>query len=155
MLRRRTPHPRASAIRPEGLPVKRKGLWTVIRKRAHIVFPLLAALVSALILTCPAYGAPFDWIANNAFARFAMFWCLAVCVVLSFANRLFRPSSVAIAATLVSIGIGCGFYFIYVLASPQPEDFSALLLSCLSGAVLGALAGTWLIYVLEVYIGHR
>lgn len=130
--------------------MKQKGLWHTIRNRAHVVFPTAAVLIAALILTCPLYGAPLAFLATNSFANFCMFWCLAVCIVLSFANRNTRPSTIAIVSTAAAVVVGFAFYTVYVNALGEP-DLSNLLLSCLSGAILGALAGTWLIYVLEVY----
>ncbi len=134
--------------------MKRKDLWHTVRGRAHIIFPVLGALCMALILTSPLYDAPLSFLCENAFARFCMFWCLAVCAVLSFANRLIRPSKVAIIATAVGVVVVGAFYAVYVNVLGRP-DVSTFVLSCLSGAILGALAGTWLIYVLEVYTDRR
>lgn len=130
----------------------RRDLWYRIRSSAHVVFPVLGLLIIALILTSPLFGEPLRLLCENAFTRFCMFWCLAVCAVLSYANRMVRPSTVAIIATAVSVVIVAAFYYIYVSVLGVP-DFSAFFFSCLSGAILGALAGTWLIYVMEVYAG--
>ena len=110
----------------------------------------MATLITVLILTCPLYGGPLSFLATNSFANFCMFWCFAVCIVLSFANRRTRPSTIAIVSTATAVVMGVAFYFVYVNVLGEP-DLSNLLLACLSGAILGALAGTWLIYVLEVY----
>lgn len=83
-----------------------------------------------------------------------MFWCLAVFTVLSFANRLIRPSTVAIAATVVAVAVGALFVVVCVNVGIDAFSISDGLLACLSGAILGALAGTWLIYVFEVYARH-
>lgn len=129
-----------------------RDLWYRIRSKAHVVFPVLGLVVTAVILTSPLYDPPLRALCENAFARFCMFWCLAVFEVLSYANRMVRPSFVAAIAAAVAVVIGAAFYYVYcgVLGVP---DFSSFFFSCLSGAVLGALAGTWLIYVLEVYAG--
>lgn len=135
-------------------PLKHEKLWHTLRGKAHIVFPILTLCAIAVILTSPFYGEPFRFLCTNAFARFCMFWCLAVFSVLSYANRYVRPSTVAIISTAVAVVIGAAFYFVQLKALGAP-DASAFFLSCISGAILGALAGTWLIYVLEVYVGGR
>lgn len=129
-----------------------RDLWYRIRSKAHVLFPVLGLVVISVILTSPLYDPPLRVLCENAFARFCMFWCLAVFEVLSYANRMTRPSVVAIIATAVAVVIGTAFYYVCcsVLGAP---DLSSFFFSCLSGSVLGALAGTWLIYVLEVYAG--
>ena len=134
--------------------MKREEVWRRVRGRAHAIFPLLGMLLVGLILTSPLYPGVLALLCQNAFARFCMFWCLAACVVLSFANKYMRPSTVAIIATGIAAVVFAPFYYIYLTILGAPE-FSAFLLSCLAGAILGALAGTWLIYVLEVYIDRR
>lgn len=134
--------------------MKTKDLWRTIRRKAHIIFPILAACVTLLILTSPLYAPPLAFLCENAFARFCMFWCLAVFTVLSFANRLIRPSTVAIAATVVAVAVGALFAVVCANAGIDAFSISDGLLACLSGAILGALAGTWLIYVFEVYARH-
>ena len=134
--------------------MKREDVWRTVRSRAHAIFPLLGVVMVALILTSPLYPDMLQFLCQNAFARFCMFWCLAVCVVLSFANKYMRPSTVAIISTAIAAVVVAAFYFIYLNILGTPE-FSTFLLSCLAGAILGALAGTWLIYVLEVYIDRR
>ena len=130
--------------------MKRRDLWYTVRGRAHVIFPVAGVLLAALIITSPLYTSALMFLCTNSFARFCMFWCLAVCTVLSFVNRLVRPAKVAVIATAVAVVVGAAFFAIYVSALGNP-DVSTFFLSCLSGAVLGALAGTWLIYVLEVY----
>lgn len=139
----------------KGAPLKTKDLWSTLRSRAHIVFPLLTLGVALLILTCPLYAPPLTFLCQNAFARFCMFWCLAVFTVLSFANRLIRPSTVAIVATVVAIVVGALFAVVCTQVPTMTFNISDGLLACLSGAILGALAGTWLIYAFEVYARHR
>ena len=119
------------------------------------MFPILGVLMVVLILTSPLFGWPFAFLSENAFARFCMFWCLAVCSVLSFANKYMRPATVAIIATGLSLVVAAAFYLIYQGFHGIPTDLSTFLLSCLAGGILGALAGTWLIYVLEVYTTRR
>lgn len=111
----------------------------------------MGAATVALILTSPFYSQPLAFLHENAFARFCMFWCLAVFSVLSFANRPTRPSTVAILATAISAVVVIAFY-LGCAHLIDGMDISEFYLSCLSGAILGALAGTWLIYVLEVYV---
>ncbi len=108
----------------------------------------------ALILTSPLYNGPLSFLSKNAFAQFCMFWCLAVCTVLSFANRPMRPSKVALVATGVALITGVVFFAVCQAVGMQPSATTELL-ACLSGAILGALAGTWLVYVLEVYARRR
>lgn len=134
--------------------MRHENLWHTLRDKAHIIFPILSLCAIAVILTSPFYGDPFQFLCRNAFARFCMFWCLAVFSVLSYANRYVRPSTVAVISTAVAIVVGAAFYFVQLKATGAP-DLSAFFLSCLSGAILGALAGTWLIYVFEVYVGRR
>lgn len=122
-----------------------------MRRRAHILFPILSTCMVVLILTSLFYIEPFALLYRNAFARFCMFWLLAVFTVLAFSNRVIRPSTVAIAATAIAIVVGAAFCLIFAAVAPALFNFSDVLLSCLAGAILGALAGTWLIYVLEVY----
>ena len=133
-----------------GTSVIQRGLWHTICDKAHVISPTLAVLIAALILTCPLYSWPLSFLATNAFADFCMFWCFAVRIVLSFANRRTRPSTIAIVSTAAALVVGVAFYFVYVSVLGEP-DLSNLLFACLSGAILSALAGTWLIYVLEVY----
>lgn len=130
--------------------MKRRDLWYMVRGRAHVIFPVAGVLLAALILTSPLHTSALVFLCTNSFARFCMFWCLAVCTVLSFSNRLVRPAKVAVIATAVAVVVGAAFFAIYVNVLGKP-DVSTFFLSCLSGAVLGALAGTWLVYVLEVY----
>lgn len=134
--------------------LKREELWRWVRGRAHAIFPFLGVVMVALILTSPLYPNILQFVCQNAFARFCLFWCLAVCVVLSFANKYTRPSTVAIISTAIAAVIFAAFYCIYYFVLGAPE-FSTFLLSCLAGAILGALAGNWLIYVLEVYVDRR
>ena len=110
--------------------------------------------MAVLILTCPLYASPMSFLCENAFARFCMFWCLAIFTVLSFANRLIRPSTVAIVATAVAIVVGALFAVVCGAVPGMEFDVTDGLLACLSGAILGALAGTWLIYAFEVYARH-
>lgn len=129
------------------------GLWHTVRSKAHVIFPVLGALMVALILASPLLSGPLAFLSSNAFARFCMFWCLALFAVLSFANRAVRPSTVATISTAIAVVVGGVFYLVCSACAGAP-DLSSFLLSCLSGAILGALAGTWLIYVLEVYVGR-
>jgi hypothetical protein len=112
-------------------------------------------LVAVVILTSPLYGGVLAVLCRNAFARFCMFWILSVCMVLSYPTRVMRPSFVAVSASVVALVVGVGFYFVYTSVLGVPSDAPDLFLSCLAGAILGALAGTWLIYVLEVYSDRR
>lgn len=130
--------------------MKQKNLWGTIRNKARTLFPILSLCFVALILTCPLYHGPLSFLSRNSFAQFCMFWCLAVCTVLAFANRPDRPSKVAMVATGVALITGLLFFFVCRLVGLEPS-VSTELLACLSGAILGALAGTWLVYVLEVY----
>ncbi len=134
--------------------MKQKDLWSAVRNRARIIFPILGLCVAAVILTSPLYNGPLSFLSTNALAQFCMFWCLSVCTVLSFANRPIRPSTVALMATGVALVTGVLFFVVCQTVGLQPSA-SAELLSCLSGAILGALAGTWLVYVLEVYTRRR
>lgn len=129
------------------------GLWRTVRGRAHVIFPVLAVAVVALVLTSPFYGGPLSFLSSNAFARFCMFWCLGASTVLSFANRNPRPSVVAAMAVAIALVVCAAFCLIYVGVFGD-LDLSTFVLSCLAGAILGSLAGTWLIYVLEVYVGR-
>lgn len=128
-----------------------RDLWNTVRKKAHVIFPVLGACVVAIVLASPLYPEPFAFVCRNAFARFCLFWCLAVCAVLSFANRLMRPSVVAFIATAAAVAVGAGFCVLFAAVAPEAFVISDVLFSCLAGAILGALAGTWLVYVLEVY----
>lgn len=131
-----------------------QGLWYRVRSKAHVVFPVLALLDVALILTSPLYSGVPALLCGSAFSKFCMFWCFGACVVLSFANRRTRPAAVATLAALVAVAVGVAFYLVSSAVLGQP-DFGRFFFSCLSGAILGALAGTWLMYVMEVYAGRR
>lgn len=143
-----------TATTSKGLPLKQRDLWSTVRNRARVIFPLLGLGMVALILTSPLYRGPFSFLSSNAFAQFCMFWCLSVCTVLTFANRPIRPSKVVLVATGVALVTGLFFFLICRCVGLEPS-VSTELLTCLSGAILGALAGTWLVYVLEVYARKR
>ena len=130
-----------------------KGMWGVIRRHAHQLFPALAVLVCIIIFTSPFYEWPVAWLSDVAFGRFCMFWVLSACIVLSFANRHYRPAAVSVLSFVVSLVVGIAFTAIYVSGTATAEAIPEVTLSYLSGAILGALAGTWLMYVLEVYWG--
>ena len=146
--------PQLTTRREKGRPLERRDLWDIVRSKAHIIFPCLGGLAVVLILTSPLFPAPLQFLSDNAFARFCMFWCFAVFAVLSFANKYMRPQAVALFVTVGAIIVAAGFCAIYS-AIRGGIDMSPFLFSCLSGAILGALAGTWLIYVLEVYSQRR
>lgn len=130
-----------------------RGFWYRVRSKAHVVFPALALLDVALILTSPLYSGLPALLCGGAFSKFCMFWCLGVFVVLSFANRRRRPAAVACLAAVVAVVVGLAFYLVSCLVLGQP-DFPRFFFACLSGAILGALAGTWFMYVMEVYVGR-
>jgi hypothetical protein len=138
-----------------GVAALKHSLWHTVRAKAHILFPALTVLVAAVILTSPLYKGPLGILCRNDFARFCMFWCLAVTMVLSWVNRHVRPATVATAASAAALVVGVAFYGTYSLVLGAPSDAPDMFLSCLSGAILGALAGTWLIYALEVYADHH
>ena len=117
------------------------------------MFPALAAIGVVIILTSPFYAWPFSWLSDSAFARFCMFWALSVCIVLAFINQRYRPAAISIISVVVSLIIGALFTWIYISFTAEADAIPETVLSCLSGSILGALAGTWLIYVLEVYQG--
>ena len=111
----------------------------VLRGKARVAFPIASVLIAILIVASPFMGGPLAFLHELAFARFCMFWCLGVCIVLTTSARPLRPAVVASISTAISdIAIGIAPFFF----------------SCLSGAILGALAGTWLIYAL-IYAGNN
>lgn len=131
-----------------------RGVWALIKGHAHQLFPVLAILDGILILTSPLYPWPLSWLSDNSFARFCMFWALALCIVLAFANHRLRPAGIAVFSILASIAVGVVFIAIHLAVTDAPEQVADIALSAIAGAILGALAGTWLLYVLEVYIGR-
>lgn len=136
--------------------MKLSSWWPPICRRAHVVFPPLAGLTALVILTSPLYPEPLGFVSGNPFARFSLFWVMSVCVVMSTANNPLRPSIVALGAGMVALVIGFLFCFICVQArGALPDPVGDMVLSCLAGAVLGALAGTWLLYVFSVCTDRR
>lgn len=125
--------------------------WLFIQRRAHVVFPAAASLVALLILTCPLYPEPLAFLSEIPFARFSMFWVFSVCMVMSWAGRTPRPAFVALVTEGISVILGVLYCVVCALTTGLPAPVSDLVLSCLAGAVLGMLAGTWILYVLSIY----
>lgn len=130
-------------------------VWHKLRGKAHIIFPIVSLVLTALILASPFMGGPLAFMHQMEFMRFCMFWCLAVCIVLATCGSPRRPSLVATVSTLISVAVTVVLYLVYGSVLGQPSGVGPFFFSCLSGSILGALAGTWFIYVLEVYVGGR
>lgn len=127
-------------------------LSRALRSMARIVFPAASVLIAALIVASPLIGGCLAFLHEAAFARFCMFWALGVCIVLATSYRPLRPSVVASVSMALCIAVTVVFYFVYDLVLGMPVGLAAFFFSCLSGAILGALAGTWIIYAL-IYAG--
>ena len=117
-----------------------------LRGKGRVVFPIASIVLTALIVASPFFTGLL------AFARFCLFWCLGVCIVLATSARPLRPSVVASISTAISIVVAVTLYFVHDHVIGMPTGIAAFFFSCLSGAILGALAGTWIIYVL-IYAG--
>ena len=126
----------------------------VLRGKARVAFPSASVLIAILIVASPFMGGPLAFLHELAFARFCMFWCLGVCIVLATSARPLRPAVVASISTVISIVVSVVLYFVYERVSDIAIGVAPFFFSCLSGAILGALAGTWLIYAL-VYAGNN
>ena len=74
--------------------------------------------------------------------------------MLATSARPLRPAVVASISTVISIMVSVVLYFVYERVSDIAIGVAPFFFSCLSGAILGALAGTWLIYAL-VYAGNN
>ncbi len=127
-----------------------ESLWSRIRRKGPIIFPIITGLWIILILVSPNFQdltSPF--IANN-FARFLLFWILGLFTMLSFDAQRIRSWKIS----LYTIMIAAPVLIIYYLSV---EHFSVitspgnLIFACFAGTLLGALAGTWGNYVLQVY----
>lgn len=125
-----------------------------LRGKARAAFPIASALLGALIIASPFFTGPLAFLHEMAFARFCLFWCLGVCVVLATSAHAWRPAVVASMSTAISIVVSVVLYFMYDHVLGAVSGIAAFFFSCLSGAILGALAGTWLIYAL-IYAGRR
>lgn len=125
----------------------------VLRGKARVAFPIASILIVVLIVVSPLLGGPLAFLHELAFARFCMFWCLGVCIVLATSARPLRPAVVASISTAISIVVAVVLYFVYERVTDLAIGIAPFFFSCLSGAILGALAGTWLIYAL-VYAGN-
>ncbi len=123
-----------------------------LRGKARVVFPIVSLALTALILVSPCIEGPLAFLHEAAFARFCLFWGLGVCIVLATSWRPLRPSVVASISTATCILVSVAFYFVYDHVVGLAVGLAAFFFSCLSGAILGALAGTWLIYAV-VYAG--
>ena len=126
----------------------------VLRGKARVAFPIASVLIAILIVASPFMGGPLAFLRELAFARFCMFWCLGVCIVLTTSARPLRPAVVASISTAISIVVSVVLYFVYERVSDIAIGIAPFFFSCLSGAILGALAGTWLIYAL-IYAGNN
>lgn len=123
-----------------------------LRGKARVAFPIVSLALTAFILVSPCIEGPLAFLHEAAFARFCLFWCLGACVVLATSWRPLRPSVVASISTAACILVSVAFYFVYDHVVGLAVGLAAFFFSCLSGAILGALAGTWLIYAV-VYAG--
>ena len=119
------------------------------------MFPVASILLTALIIASPFFTGPLAFLHEMAFARFCLFWCLGVCIVLATSARPLRPSVVASISTAISIVVSVTLYFVHDQVIGMPTGIAAFFFSCLSGAILGALAGTWIIYALIYAGGNR
>ena len=126
----------------------------VLRGKARVAFPIASVLIAILIVASPFMGGPLAFLHELAFARFCMFWCLGVCIVLTTSAHPLRPAVVASISTAISIVVSVVLYFVYERVSDIAIGIAPFFFSCQSGAILGALAGTWLIYAL-VYAGSN
>ena len=70
----------------------------VLRGKARVAFPIASVLIAILIVASPFMGGPLAFLHELAFARFCMFWCLGVCIVLTTSARPLRPAVVALIA---------------------------------------------------------
>ena len=123
--------------------------------KARVVFPIAVLALTTLILVSPLIGGALAFLHEAAFARFCLFWCLGACVVLATSWRPLRPSVVASISTAACILVSAAFYFVYDHVVGLAVGLAAFFFSCLSGAILGALAGTWLIYAVMYSGGGR
>ena len=126
-----------------------------LRGKGRVVFPIASIVLTALIVASPFFTGLLAFLHEKAFARFCLFWCLGVCIVLATSARPLRPSVVASISTAISIVVAVTLYFVYDHVIGMPTGIAAFFFSCLSGAILGALAGTWIIYVLIYAGGNR
>ena len=85
----------------------------VLRGKARVAFPIASVLIAILIVASPFMGGPLAFLHELAFARFCMFWCLGVCIVLATSARPLRPAVVASISTVISIVVSVVLYFVY------------------------------------------
>ncbi len=121
--------------------------------KARVLFPIASLALTALILTGPLFGGVLAFLHEAAFARFCLFWCLGACIVLAMSWRRLRPSVAASISVAACILVSAAYHFVCDYAAGLAVGAAAFFFSCLSGAILGALAGTWLIYVV-MYSGN-
>lgn len=130
-----------------------KTLYRFLKTRSRLLFGIVAGLTAAVIVASPFFPAPLQFLSQNPLARFCLFWLLAAAVVLTLMDRRMHPASMALYASVVTVAVCIIFCIFGPLSGAPAVSTSQLILSCFSGALLGALAGTWLIYVIEVYLG--
>ena len=132
-----------------------KGLWDRVRERAHVVFPAVAAVEGAVVLASPFFPDALAFLYDTALMRFGVFWVMALCVVLAFSNRILRPSLVAFFAAGVGFVFGCVFVGVFAAVAGAPANLSNFTFPCMAGAIIGALAGTWLEYFFDTLTRPR
>lgn len=128
----------------------KESLWEHIRKGAPVIFPTLSVLLTVLIALTPLYEKSVEFVISTSFIRFALFWFLGVAVLFSQKNTRIKPYRVAFRATLLSLG-ALALYCVVSYKVNGALQLNDVLFDSLSGALLGALAGTWAKYILEVY----
>lgn len=125
-------------------------LWSRLRKSSPILFPIFSVLLTILILTTPLYEERISGVISNNFIRFVLFWLLGLFILFSFTTTKIRPWRIAFRSTLLC-SIVIALYCVIASHVHTVFSFTDVLFDSMAGALLGALAGTWGKYVLEVY----
>lgn len=125
--------------------------WKFIRAQGPRFFPLIAVFWVLLIIASPFLHRYLPAFIGNDFVRFVLFWMLSVLIIISVNTRAIKPWKIGVGAVLVSSLVLLVYFYVSSLTGNINSPVN-LLFACLSGAVLGALAGNWGLYVLEMYM---
>ena len=128
--------------------------WRRIRTMLPEYLPLAALIWGVLLTSSPFIPGALGEFLTNRFIIFILFWVQSVLLLLAFNTDHRRPWKTALLAITFCAAVWAVYQIVWVF-SDFDRRWTDIAFAALTGSVLGSLAGTWGVYLLEVYQDYR